>query len=313
VEGRNLKAIILAVLAALFFSSTFIINRSISISGGYWVWNGVLRFSFMLPILLPLVWLRGNLRQLVIEMKLRPLLWVWWSFVGFVLFFAPLAFAASFGPSWLVAGTYQITIIAGILMSPMFKIQNRDGIYIRQKIPVKILFVSIFILAGVMLIQLRQAGNLPLNLWILSIIPVIISAFAYPLGNRKMMEVSNGQLDPFQRTLGMVIASMPFWFIFSIVGFSQDGLPSLPQTFQGLLLAITSGIIATILFFAATDQVRTDSTKLAAVEATLSLQVIFAFFGDFIFLNGQSLSLVSMLGLVLIIGGVLLNSLMSVK
>ena len=46
--------------------------------------------------------------------------WLLWSFVGFVLFYGPLTFAAAFGPGWLVSGTWQFTIIAGVLLAPLF-------------------------------------------------------------------------------------------------------------------------------------------------------------------------------------------------
>lgn len=43
--------------------------------------------------------------------------------------------------------------------------------------------------------------------------PVVIAAFAYPLGNRRMLEEYGGRLDTFQRVLGMTLASLPFWLI----------------------------------------------------------------------------------------------------
>ena len=39
----------------------------------------------------------------------------------------------------------------------------------------------------------------------LGTVPVLVAAFAYPLGNRKMMQITNGSLTAFQRTLGMTL------------------------------------------------------------------------------------------------------------
>jgi hypothetical protein len=35
------------LLAALFFSSTFILNRAMSLEGGHWVWSAALRYGWM--------------------------------------------------------------------------------------------------------------------------------------------------------------------------------------------------------------------------------------------------------------------------
>ena len=45
------KAFSLGLLAAFFFSFTFILNSQMNISGGSWVWSASLRYLFMLPIL----------------------------------------------------------------------------------------------------------------------------------------------------------------------------------------------------------------------------------------------------------------------
>ncbi len=46
------RLILLGAMAALFFSSTFVLNRAMSLDGGHWVWSASLRYAFMLPILL---------------------------------------------------------------------------------------------------------------------------------------------------------------------------------------------------------------------------------------------------------------------
>ena len=103
----------------------------------------------------------------------------------------------------------------------------------------------------------------------LGILPVAVAAFAYPLGNRKMMDLCEGRVDPFQRVLGMTIASLPAWIVLAVYALFTVGLPSMSQVFQSLLVALSSGVVATILFFIATDRVRNNQGKLTAVETIL--------------------------------------------
>ena len=68
-----------------------------------------------------------------------------------------------------------------------------------------------------------------------------------------MMELVGGRLDTFQRVLGMAIGSLPITILLGIYGFSTTGIPTSNQMLQGFLLALCSGVIATMTFFFATD------------------------------------------------------------
>ncbi len=206
----------------------------------------------------------------------------------------------------LIAGTWQITIVAGVLLSPLFYVkQDMPGgpQLVRQKIPLVSLGTSMIILIGAALIQLQHAESLSGRMLLFSVLPVVIAAFAYPLGNRRMLEEYGGRLDTFQRVLGMTLASLPFWLILAAYGWWSDGLPTASQTVQSFIVAVSSGIIATVLFFWATDMVRDNPQKLAAVEATQSGEVIFALLGEIVLLSGVFPSLLSFAGLFIIIAG----------
>ena len=267
----------------------------------------------MVPPLLILVMVRGNLKPLLLNMRQRATIWLGWSTVGFGLFYAPLCFAADYGPAWLVASMWQITIVAGSLLAPLFHttVQTETGeMKVRSSIPVKGLAISLIILLGIALIQLQQAQILTTKEITFGILPVLLAAFAYPLGNRKMMEAcqGQGQLDTYQRVLGMTLASLPFWLILSVVGVAEVGLPSGHQTMQSVIVALSSGVIATILFFSATDMTKGNVQKLAAVEATQSGEVIFALIGELVIIHGPNPTIWSIVGMLLVILGMILHS-----
>jgi hypothetical protein len=309
-----MRPIILGLLAAFFFAFTFILNRSMDLAGGSWIWSASLRYIFMVPFLLLVVLARGNLRSLLVEMKNNPRDWLVWSFIGFVLFYGPLCFAAAYAPGWIVASTWQVTIISGSLLAPLFyeTIITKNGpIQVKGKIPFKGLSLSLIILIGIILMQVEQAKYLSFIEITFGIIPIIVASFAYPLGNRKMMEVCGGRLDVFQRVLGMTIASMPFWFVLSLTGLLTVGPPTVGQSIQSGIVAITSGVIATILFFQATDLVRGSMKKLATVEATQAMAVLFSLIGELLFLKSAFPSIIAWAGMVLVMTGMILHSLLS--
>ncbi|QOR67751.1 multidrug resistance efflux transporter family protein [Cytobacillus suaedae] len=307
-----MKAILIGVLSSVFFAVTFILNRSMELSGGSWLWSSSLRYFFMVPFLVLIVYLRGNLGALLKEMKKSHYIWLVWSIVGFGLFYGPITFAASSGPGWLVAGTWQFTIIAGLLLVPFFytKIQSDQGtIKVRQKLPWKGLLFSSIIFIGIVIIQLDQAsGGITANMLYVGILPVVLAAFSYPLGNRKMMEHCKGNVDTFQRVLGMTLASMPLWIALASYGYFTVGLPSSSQVLQSLVVALSSGVIATVLFFYATDLVKEDQSKLAAVEATQSSQIMFVLFGEMLLLSVALPNYQSIVGMFVIIIGMIFHS-----
>ena len=302
-----MKEIALGILASLFFAVTFILNHSMELEGGSWLWSASLRYFFMLPFLLVIVLSRKGWKSLTKEMQSQPTKWLLWSFVGFVLFYGPLTYAAAFGPGWIVSGTWQFTIVAGVLLAPLFITMVGDKT-IRQKIPVISLVISIVILLGILLIQVPQAKTVSFETLMLGILPVIVAAFAYPLGNRKMMEVCGGRLDTYQRVLGMTIASLPAWIILAIYALFTVGLPSGFQVFQSLIVGVSSGVIATVLFFIATDRVRENQGKLAAVEATQSTEVLFVIIGEMILLSVPLPEPIALIGIGVIVTGMLLHS-----
>ncbi len=306
-----MKEIGIGIVSSMFFAVTFILNRSMELDGGSWLWSASLRYFFMLPFLFAIVFARKGLKPMNEAIKKQPLPLFIWSTVGFVLFYAPLTYAAAFSPGWLVAGTWQLTILAGVLVTPLFfmTVQTTEGTRrVRKRIPLASLIITSLILIGVLLIQIPQAQTVSTKTLLLGILPIIIAAFAYPLGNRKTMEVLDGSLDTFQRILAMTLLSLPVWIMMAIIAFVTVGPPSTSQLIQTFIVGLSSGVIATTLFFMATDRARHDQGTLAAVEATQSTQLIFVIIGEMLILHIQPPTWIAIIGMVVIMIGMSLHS-----
>lgn len=295
------KALLLGIAASFFFAFTFLLNRSMNLSGGSWIFSASFRFFFAYPILALIIWKKHSFSKVHKAIKNNPKAWFLWSSVGFGLFYAPLCYAGNHGESWLIAATWQITIVMGILLAPLFG----------KKIPIKNLSTAFIILAGVFLLQVNTEIKLEPTLFIQTLLPILIAAIAYPLGNRKMMEVCNNDLSTPERTYGMILCSLPFWLVLSIIGFVKDSAPSSSQLLQAFCVALFSGVIATLLFFKATDLVKSNQKQLAVIESTQAGEVIFTLLGGLFLLGDTPPNLLGYLGLILIIFGMILNSIIS--
>ncbi|QRP62477.1 multidrug resistance efflux transporter family protein [Rhodanobacter sp. FDAARGOS 1247] len=272
-RSNALLAVGLALCSALFFTLTYVLNRSLVAGGGHWAWAVILRYLLTLPMLAVVLPFQGGLGELPGELRRHARPWLLWSGVGFVLFGVPLTWAASSGPSWLIAGSFQTTVLAGPLLAPLI---YRDE---RARLAWRTLAIGALIVAGVFALQWGHAqGRLHAGDW-LAIGAVVLSAFAYPLGNRQLLlhlEQGPTQLNAVQRVFGMTLCSWPLWLLFAVIAWFTVGPPSLREALLAGGVALSSGTIATILFFRATDMVRSAPTALAAVEAMQAAELLFA-------------------------------------
>ena len=270
-----LWAVAIALLSALFFTCTYVFNRAAAVEGGHWAWTATLRYLITLPLLLVVMPFQGGIGPVWRAMRAHPGPWLLWSSVGFGLFYLCLSYAASSGPSWLVAGTFQVTIIAGMLCAPLL---YRDA---RARIPRPALALGLVIVAGVLMMQFGH-GGLDRAGWI-ALLLVAVSAVAYPLGNRGLLlhlerariKTNAPELNATQRVFGMTLASQPLWWLVAAFAFQQAGTPPLAQVWLAAGVALGAGIIASILFFQATGMVRNDPTALAATEAMQGAEILF--------------------------------------
>ena len=107
----------------------------------------------------------------------------------------------------------------------------------------------------------------------------------------------------------MTLCSMLFWILCSIYAGIHSGMPGSGQIFQSLLVALFSGVAATLLFFKATDMVKHNPAKLAVIEATQSGEVVFTILLGVVFLHDSFPDTLSLIGIIMIIIGMIANSL----
>lgn len=313
-----MRAILIGILAAFFFSITFILNHAMSSKGGSWLFSASLRFIFMFPFLLMMViWNRkGRHHIILLHIKQNFFRWLLWSSLGFVFFYVPITFVSNYSPGWLISATWQLTIICGLFTAPFFYTyiqQGQSTIKMRERIPWRSLATSSIMILGVIIVQIPHISNIELHIFLLSAIPLMIAAFCYPLGNRKMMVVVGNDLNTIERIYGMTLVTLPLWLIIFLIGVATQGLPSSNQITQTFLVAIFSGIIATTLFFYATNIVKHNQTKLAAVEATQAMEIVFTLIGEMLLLGLALPNMLSIVGIIIITLGIIIYCFLNSK
>ena len=282
------RLIALGCLAALFFSSTFILNRAMSLQGGHWVWTASLRFGFML-ILLVLLLLLTKGRQALVDVQQVLLehlsFWVLAGSIGFGVFYALITFSSRYAAGWVVATTWQTTILATPVVLALFG----------RKVPSKGLLFTGLIFVGIILVNFEHASRTHFRELLFSALPVLVAAFAYPFGNQLVWEARIGHHprlprinhpmldDPFARVLLLTLGSLPFWVALLLL--TSPPAPTTGQLFSTALVALLSGVVATTLFLYARHFCR-QPYEIAAVDATQSMEVVFSLIGEIMFLGG---------------------------
>ena len=278
--------IALGLLSALFFSSTFVLNRLMSLEGGHWIWSASLRYAFMILFLLIVIRLFQGKKPLQALFKLFAEHWLFWTVagsIGFGCFYALLCFSADYAPAWVIAATWQLTIIASLFVLMLFG----------RTFPKRIWIFSTIIVIGVGLINTSHITTFHFVEFAKGAFPVLIAAFCYPFGNQLVWESKHGHKfflkidsplleNAFNKVFLLSLGSLPFWIV--LVLFINPPMPSTGQVLNTSLVALLSGLVATTLFLLARHQAH-KSSELAAVDATQASEVIFALLGEMLFLG----------------------------
>ena len=302
------RLIFTGILAGLFFSATFVLNRAMSLSGGHWVWSASLRYGHMLLMLALALALTGQREVLARTLRLFGRHWALFTIagsIGFGLFYGLICFSASFAPGWVVATTWQSTILASPLVLLAFG----------RRVPWRGIAFTALVFAGIALVMVEQAGAGALRDVLLGAAPVLVAAVAYPFGNQLLWEARRGAVgwiphvdDPLvdhdlARVLLLTLGSLPFWAVLVLV--VRPPPPSPSQLGQTAVVALLSGVVATSLFLRARHRAR-NAYELAAVDATQASEVIFAVAGELALLNGAAPGLRGSAGIALAVGGLAL-------
>lgn len=302
------KLIVLGILSGAFFSTTFVLNELMSVQGGHWLYSATLRYFFMILFLAIILLFQGGIKRLTDIVKLFKQNYLFWTIsgtIGFGFFYALICFAADFSPGWVIAASWQFTIVATLFVLLFFG----------KSFPKKIWFFSSLIFIGVCLVNLSHIDNFKLSTFIYGAIPVLLASFCYPLGNQLIWESQNGSSikvphikssllkNSFNKVMLLCLGSIPFWLILLLI--IQPSAPSSSQVLNSSLVALFSGVFATTIFLYARG-IAKDSNEIAAVDATQASEVIFAMLGGFLLFGTISLSSFSIIGLVLIMLGLFL-------
>ncbi|MEQ8964761.1 MAG: multidrug resistance efflux transporter family protein [Azospirillaceae bacterium] len=298
--------LLFGLVSAAFFSVTFVLNFAMSLEGGHWVWSAVLRYVHLLVLLVAVIAILHGPRALAGAFDLFRRHWRFWVVAGSFavgLFYGPICFAADHARGWVVAATWQVTVIASplVLMAMGYRMPKRG------------LAFSALVVAGVLLIHGRSwLGGLEDGELAYAVVPLLISAFAYPFGNQLLNGAKSGSLgfvphidspllgSAFVCILLLGLGSIPFWGI--LVAVTRPPAPSEGQVATTFVVAIVSGLLATSIFYAVRNA-SSDPFKIAAVDAAQALEVLMALLGEMALLSLGPPGPMALAGLFVLVSG----------
>jgi drug/metabolite transporter (DMT)-like permease len=294
--------IVLGLVSSLFFSTTFIVNRAIGLAGGHWVWTAVLRYAWVLLFLGGFFVVKGTIGLVLAAFRKHWPFWILAGSIGYGVFYSSLSYASTRAPGWIVACTMQFTILATPIVLLAF------GARIRRRG----LMLLLLIFAGIVMVNIdhRSAGS---TAQMLGVLPVLIAAFAYPIGNQLVQEARSGgrgwipaltdaiTADAAARVLLLTLGSVPFWILVLLL--PHSAAPTGQQVIGTGIVALSGTVIGTSIFLMARQSVGRDANAVAKVDATQAGYTAFSMIGEVAFLGGAIPGLLGVAGLVLVLGG----------
>lgn len=281
-QKNNLLLLILGLLAALLFSATFLLNKSISIEGGHWFYSAFLRYFYTLLFLSILFILRYGVdffKAVLSEYKNHFWFWTKAGFIGFGLFYAPICYAADHSPAWVLVTSWQFTIFASLFVLTFFG----------QKLTRTTIILTILVVVGISMVNISYFKIS--NIWqaFNASFPVIVASFAFAYGNQMVWQEQKKRTqdialhNPFGVVFLLVLGSSFFWI--GLFLFLDVGYPTSSQQISVAIIALVSGILATSLFLYARKSA-TCASEIMIVDATISAEVLFTLLSEVLFLNG---------------------------
>lgn len=293
----------LGLVAAALFSSTFVLNRAVSIGGGHWAWNAALRYFDTAPLLGFWLLLRrgpGYMASILALFRRRLVFWLVTGGIGYGLFYACICFAADHAPAWVTAATFQLTILASPFVLRLFG----------KRVPVQGVAFLLLIFLGIVIINAQRIfAGIPLAQVLAGVLPTAVAAFVYPAGNQAISQARHAGdadagflADPITCVFLQTIGSLPVFVALLLV--THPPAPDPHQLIATALIAIFAGCLATVLFIYARN-LSNDAYRIAAVDATQAGEVVFALIGEMFVIGTPALGLPDWLGLAAVLAGLL--------
>ena len=291
----------LGLVAAALFSVVFVLNRAMSLEGGHWVWSASLRYFYMAALLAAWLLLRRGPAFLKGVFRLfweRLSFWLLAGSIGFGVFYAAICFAADHAPGWIVAATWQVTILATPLVLRAFG----------SRVPLHGVAFLICIFLGIIILNAQQlTQGVPLSQTLAGVLPVLVAALAFPIGNQLLNRAKhaggkNAEVlaDPAAAVLLMTLGALPLFI--ALIAATAPPPPSSSQLISTAIIAVLAGCLATTIFIYARN-LSSDPYRIAAVDATQAGEVGFALLGEMLLLAAPPPDFLGWLGLLAVMGG----------
>jgi hypothetical protein len=270
--------------------------------------------------------------------------WQFWCVTGGIGLgtYGLLAFAADYAEGWVIAATYLFTVVASLVVLSFFGQSFQKKVIVYSVI----VFIGVVLAnVGEGLRHSTSQGTDWHALLLFGALPAFIASFCFPLGNQliwqaaqpkghsthptdeiskaannetrnetsklatskllqKVPQVTSPLLsNPLHKVWLMSLGSLPMWLILGVM--VQPPAPSVSQMTISFLVALMAGVLGTTTFLHARSLAK-QPQQLAAVDATQGSEIIFALLGGMLLLHTPMPSLLSFVGIALVIIGLVL-------
>lgn len=320
-----LHIMLFGLLGAAFFSTSFVLYELMSVQGGHWFWSASLRCVFMWLLLSLVILFKVN--GVATLTKLFALFWQYakfWCLTGSIGLgtYGLLAFGADYAPAWVITSTFLFTVVASLFVLVFFG----------QRFNKQTIACVLIVFVGILLANLGEGAVRTdidvVKLVLFGALPAFLAAFCFPIGNQLIWQagqkrthhtparswrlrlldslpyVPTDQLNsPLHKVWLLSLGSLPLWLVLGLIIYPAP--PSQSQIGMAFLVALLAGVIGTSIFLYARSKAQ-NASEVAIVDTTQASEIIFSLLGGMILLGTPFPSMISSLGIMMIIAGLIL-------
>ena len=257
-----------------------------------------------------------GLKEALRVFRKNPIFWTISGIIGHGLFYASLCYSYTFVSGWVVAVGCQTTLFFGLIVLRCFG----------ERLSRRSIAFSILVFCGVVIVFFAQDGIVISTNSIIPFVSICIAAATYPIGTQLVGRAHLGGhgliphiTDPITthasvRVLLMSIGSFVIWIPLGVFLALKNQLPTpdASQYVQVLIVALCAGVGATTLFLKAHNSTK-NPYYIAAVDASLSTEIIFTILGEWILLSLVIPSPIEWMGMSIVLTGIVCYALFSPK